>query len=125
MRLSGKTPSASRAGSRHASTVDLKAQAAKAGDLRKQSLRNLQAEAFKPTPTVEEIEAEEEDGEVVERVMIRSLDEKVAVGGKNFSESNFAHLMSVPRNTLTRQVRVKGSCWLSHEGCSNSARPTF
>jgi hypothetical protein len=66
--------------------VDLRTHAAKASDPRKMSLRDLHAEALKPTPTVEEIEAEEEDGEVVERVMIRSLDEKVAVGGKNFSQ---------------------------------------
>lgn len=94
--LTGKTPGASRAGSRYASTVDLKAQASRAKDLRQQSLRNLQAEAFKPTPTQEEIEAEEEEGsEVEERVVIRSLDEKVAVGGKNFSQcprSVYKHL---------------------------------
>jgi hypothetical protein len=68
--------------------VDLKAQgqaSKSAKDLRQQSLKNLQAEAFKPTPTRKE-EDEADGEEVEERVMIRSLDEKVAVGGKNFSE---------------------------------------
>ena len=88
VRLSGKTPTASRVGSRFGSAVDLKAQAARAVDLRKHSLKNLQAEALKPTPTEQELE--DEDGEdVVERIMIRSLDEKVAVGGKNFSASDY------------------------------------
>ena len=66
--------------------VDLKVYAAKAAkeDLRTKSLRQLHAEAIKPTPKPEEIN---EDEIVEERVVIRSLDEKVAVGGKNFSQS--------------------------------------
>ena len=82
--LSGKTPFASRTGSRAGSTEDLKSHAAsKSMDLRQQALRNIQAEALKPTPTAREME---EDEGVEERIMIRSLDEKVAVGGKNFSK---------------------------------------
>ena len=48
-----------------------------------QSLKNLQAEAFKPT--IRPGDDEEEVEEIGERVIIRSLDEKIAVGGKNFS----------------------------------------
>jgi hypothetical protein len=76
--LAGKTPSASRIGSRYGSSVDLKT-AGKGKDLRQQSLKNLQAEALRPGSDADEAEE-------VERVSIRSLDEKVAVGGKNFSE---------------------------------------
>jgi hypothetical protein len=64
--LSGKTPSvsrmASRAPSRVPSTKDVKA--------------------------LEDADGEEE----VERVTIRSLDEKVAIGGKNFSEFTPRHM---------------------------------
>lgn len=58
----------------------------------RQSLRNLQAEAFKPTVRPgedrgsDDDDDDEEEEEVEERVVIRSLDEKVAVGGKNFSQ---------------------------------------
>lgn len=92
--LSAKTPFASRAGSRAASTLDLKSHSNGSRlDLRKQSLKKLQAEAIKPTPTDDEVQDEDED-EVEERVMIRSLDEQVAVGGKNFSESTAAKAFS-------------------------------
>jgi hypothetical protein len=91
--LSAKTPFASRAGSRAASTLDLKSHSNGGKlDLRKQSLKKLQAEAIKPTP---DDEVQDEDDEVEERVMIRSLDEQVAVGGKNFSESPAPTLLIV------------------------------
>lgn len=116
--MSGKTPSASRAGSRYASTVDLKAQSARAGDLKKHSLKNLQAEAF----TAEELDDDED--EIVERVMIRSLDEKVAVGGKNFSKwKPVFHSLEIVEHTLTAQVKDRDSFWRLHEVCSNSALP--
>ena len=85
--LTGKTPGPSRAGSRAGSQVDLKSYAAKAAkeDLRTKSLKRLQAEAIKPTPPPQEITDEDQEA-VEERVVIRSLEEKVAVGGKNFSQ---------------------------------------
>lgn len=90
--LSAKTPFASRAGSRAASTLDLKSHSNGGKlDLRKQSLKKLQAEAIKPTP---EDDVQDEDDEVEERVMIRSLDEQVAVGGKNFSEHTAARFLA-------------------------------
>jgi len=100
----------------------LKAQSAKAGDTKKHSLKNLQAEAFKPTPTAEELDDDED--EIVERVMIRSLDEKVAVGGKNFSKwKPVFHSLEIVERTLTAQVKDRDSFWRLHEVCSNSALP--
>ena len=102
--MCGKTPFASRAGSRYASTVDVKG-AGKNVDLRKQSLKNLQAAAIKPVGDDEE---EEEDEGVEERVSIRSLDEKVAVGGKNFSESGLLCMRGKSRVDI--QVKDKDNC---------------
>ncbi|ORY32179.1 ABC transporter type 1, transmembrane domain-containing protein [Naematelia encephala] len=84
--LAGRTPGTSRAVSRSASAKDLPAQK-KDKDLRVQSLKNLQAEALKPGAEQGDEAGEEE---VEERVVIRSLDEKVAVGGKNFSEDSLS-----------------------------------
>ena len=100
--------------------MDLQAQkqaSKSAKDLRQQSLKNLQAEAFKPVPAPKEVEDEEDDGEEVEeRVMIRSFDEKVAVGGKNFSES--AQLANHAKiRELMSQARASVSCSLLRVVC--------
>jgi len=84
--LSGKTPAASRLASRNASHVDLRSQKSRETDRRRQPLKNLQAEAFKPTVRPGEDRAIDDGSEVEERVTIRSLDEQVAIGGKNFSQ---------------------------------------
>jgi ABC-type multidrug transport system fused ATPase/permease subunit len=102
--LSSKTPGSSRVGSRVQSSIDLKAQGQKAQsqDLRKQSLKHLSA--------LKEVEQEDGD-EVEERVVIRSLDEKVAVGGKNFSMwysvQNRGVLTSVSRSRATSIVSTR------------------
>ena len=97
--LTGKTPFESRVGSRNASVVDLKAHATKVSDdLRTRALRKLQAEAMKPTPAVPDA-AGEDDEEIEERVTVRSLDEKVAVGGKNFSQGQ-RQLLALARGLL-------------------------
>ena len=80
---------------------------------------------------VESAEGDNEDGEadeVPERVMIRSLDEKVAVGGKNFSGSACSPSIFVfqDRSTeLISQAKAKDNCLRSLEGCSSSARLRF
>jgi hypothetical protein len=100
---SGRTPNASGAPSRVGSKVGL------SGSLRasRKDLRSLGSKTqLKGSPlrrgthdTVSDdgsTEVASEEGE--ERVTIRSLEEKVAVGGKNFSESSRLSLVSLPKS---------------------------
>lgn len=85
---SGRTPTASGAPSRVGSKVGLNSLKASRKDL---SLGKTQLKGsplrkgLHDSPSEDGTEVDE--GEVEERVTIRSLDEKVAVGGKNFSTS--------------------------------------
>ncbi|KAI9634405.1 ABC transporter type 1, transmembrane domain-containing protein [Dioszegia hungarica] len=94
----GKTPSGSRAPTRQASRsgskVDLTASRGKEVDLRMAVGKSL------VKGTVDAIGGDEaDDEEVEERVTIRSLDEKVAVGGKNFSQGQ-RQLLALARGLL-------------------------
>jgi hypothetical protein len=106
--LSGKTPAASRFASRNPSRVDLKSRSGTGTPttaLPAESLKHLQEEAFKPTVRPGMEEDDKEDEEVEERVTIRSLDERVAVGGKNFSASIFVTQVRADKS----QVKGKDS----------------
>lgn len=113
----GKTPSGSRAPTRQASRsgskVDLTASRGKEVDLRMAVGKSL------VKGTVDAIGGDEaDDEEVEERVTIRSLDEKVAVGGKNLSTSS-GRPCRLPK-VLIYQVRDNVSSWLSLAVCSSS-----
>ena len=85
--LSGKTPGTSRLTSRNPSHVDLESQSTKKRDAeqKQSSSKPLPAEAIKSIPLPGDEDFSEDGSEVEERVTIRSLDETVAVAGKNFS----------------------------------------
>jgi hypothetical protein len=85
-------------------------------------------------------EEEEVGSEVEERVTIRSLEEKVAVGGKNFSGSKIpsasyhdgvwrfegtfdSMIRLVPRTDSSLQARASDSFSPSRGACSSSAHP--
>lgn len=106
--LSGKTPGPSRmpsrAVSRAASSKNLPAEGAKADrQSRAPALHSLQVEALKSG--LEANDEDEEDEGREERVVIRSLDEKVAVGGKNYSPFHDASKLSL----YTYNCRRSGS----------------
>ena len=66
--------------------MDLESQSTKKRDVgHKQLFKALPAEAVEPTALSEDEELSEDESQIEERVTIRSLDETVAVAGKNFS----------------------------------------
>ena len=63
--------------------------------------KQLQAQASRPTVRPGEDEVDE-DVEVEERVTIRSLDERVAIRGKNFSVPALSFILICDRLTMNR-----------------------
>ncbi|CAD6568215.1 MAG: hypothetical protein TREMPRED_004364 [Tremellales sp. Tagirdzhanova-0007] len=101
--LAGKTPGASRLTSRNPSHVDLESQSTKKRDVgHKQLFKALPAEAVEPTALSEDEELSEDESQIEERVTIRSLDETVAVAGKNFSQGQ-RQLIALARGLLKLQ----------------------